>query len=121
MMTLDAEEVIRRFLLHKLPKSFRVIMGFSPTPVAPPSSRSSARLSTLRNPLRAPNQATTVNVTKTSPPRIALRRHPAASRASAFVGASANNYVAPGPPNLQALGGSMAILSARLAYLPKAS
>lgn len=41
-----------------------VIMGFSPTPVAPPSSRSSARLSTLGNPLRAPNQPTIVNVTK---------------------------------------------------------
>jgi hypothetical protein len=41
-----------------------VIMGFSPTPIAPPSSRSSARLSTLRNPLRAPNQPTIVNVTK---------------------------------------------------------
>ncbi len=41
----------------------------------------------------------------------------AASRTGVFVGASANSYVAPGAPSLQTLGGSMAILSARLAYL----
>ena len=41
----------------------------------------------------------------------------AASRTGVFVGASANSYVAPGAPSLQTLGSSMAILSARLAYL----
>ncbi len=40
----------------------------------------------------------------------------AASRTGVFIGASANSYVAPAPPSLQTLGGSMAILSARLAY-----
>ncbi|AFX99665.1 ptzC [Candidatus Endolissoclinum faulkneri L2] len=38
-------------------------------------------------------------------------------RTGVFVGSSANSYVAPGTPAMQTIGGSMAILSARLAYL----
>ncbi len=41
----------------------------------------------------------------------------AGSRTGVFVGASANSYLGPGAPSLQTLGGSMAILSARLSYL----
>ncbi|AHC73996.1 ptzC [Candidatus Endolissoclinum faulkneri L5] len=41
----------------------------------------------------------------------------AGSRTGVFVGSSANSYVAPGTPAMQTIGGSMAILSARLAYL----
>ena len=37
-------------------------------------------------------------------------------RCGVFVGASANSYAAPTTPSLQTLGGSMAILSARLSY-----
>jgi polyketide synthase PksN len=37
-------------------------------------------------------------------------------RCGVFVGASANSYMAPASPSLQTLGGSMAILSARLSY-----
>ena len=39
-----------------------------------------------------------------------------ATRCGVFVGASANSYQAPASPSLQTLGGSMAILSARLSY-----
>ncbi len=39
-----------------------------------------------------------------------------ATRCGVFVGASANSYRAPASPSLQTLGGSMAILSARLSY-----
>nr|WP_283472118.1 SDR family NAD(P)-dependent oxidoreductase [Methylosinus trichosporium] len=39
------------------------------------------------------------------------------ARCGVFVGASANSYRADAPPSLQSLGGSMAILSARLSYL----
>ncbi|MGE0419632.1 MAG: SDR family NAD(P)-dependent oxidoreductase, partial [Acetobacteraceae bacterium] len=38
------------------------------------------------------------------------------ARCGVFVGASANSYAAPASPSLQTLGGSMAILSARLSY-----
>ena len=39
-----------------------------------------------------------------------------ATRCGVFVGASANSYQSPASPSLQTLGGSMAILSARLSY-----
>ena len=40
------------------------------------------------------------------------------ARCGVFVGASANSYAAPTSPSLQTLGGSMAILSARLTDRP---
>ena len=46
----------------------------------------------------------------------ATARHLNGARCGVFVGASANSYIAPASPSLQTLGGSMAILSARLSY-----
>ncbi|MGE4048180.1 MAG: SDR family NAD(P)-dependent oxidoreductase [Acetobacteraceae bacterium] len=46
----------------------------------------------------------------------AIPAHLDGLRCGVFVGASANSYAAPAAPSLQTLGGSMAILSARLSY-----
>ena len=58
VMTLEAHEFIRRFLLHSLPDGFHRIRhyGFLPTVTAPPSSRSAAGCSRPRHHARLANR-----------------------------------------------------------------
>ncbi len=62
-MTLDADEFIRRFLLHVLPKASvaSVTSDFWQTPAAPKSSRPSVRRSRLRRHPRLRNMTITAN------------------------------------------------------------
>jgi hypothetical protein len=61
VMTLAADEFIRRFLLHTLPDAFHRIrtMAFSPTAIAPPNSPYAAACS-LRQPHRPPLRPPTI-------------------------------------------------------------